>query len=166
MSSLWSAFSSPYLDRFVLTITQLANLNIRKSGRSLSTTVVSSGPGTALTLPSWNTDDSCGSRALSHNLSFHLSIQILNKRCPPHRLPLCSSQTTSLTIRISILSLFLQVSLEYPRQPYSAGTFKHVRSSCIFYAVLTFGMQNPQSAVIDSSLEEIEMMSNDVSKKR
>ncbi|KAJ7795283.1 hypothetical protein B0H14DRAFT_3496078 [Mycena olivaceomarginata] len=37
-------FFLPYLDRFgtLLTITQLANLNIRKSGRSLSTTVMSS----------------------------------------------------------------------------------------------------------------------------
>jgi hypothetical protein len=140
MSSLWSAFSSPYLDRFgtLLTITQLVNLNIRKSGRSLSTIVVHSGPGSAsggeqrpLTLTSWNIDDSHGIRALSHTLSFRLSIQILNKRCPPHRSPLCSSRTTSLIIRKSIVSLFLQVSLEDPRQPHSAGTFKHVRSSCI-----------------------------------
>jgi hypothetical protein len=140
MSSLWSAFASTYLDRSgtLLTITQLANLNIRKSGRSLSTTVVHSGPGRAsggeqrpLTLTSWNIDDSYGIRALSHTLSFHLSIQILNKRCPPHRSSLCSSRTTSLTIRKSVLSLFLQVNLQDPRLPHSAGTSKHVRSSCI-----------------------------------
>jgi hypothetical protein len=140
MSSLWSAFSSPYLDRFgtLLTITQLANLNIRKSGRFLSTTVMSPGPGTAsgaqrpLTLTSWNIDDSCGIRALFQTISFHLSIQILKKkRCPPHRSDLRSSRTTSLTIHKSILSLFLEVSFEDPQQPHSAGTFKHVRSSCI-----------------------------------
>jgi hypothetical protein len=140
MSSLWSAFSSPYLDRFgtLLTITQLANLNIRKSGRSLPTTVMSSGPGTVsageqrpLTLTSWNIDDSCGIRAFFHTISFRSSIQTLNKRCPPHHSDLRSSRTTSLTMDKSILSLFLQVSVEDRRQPHSAGTFKHVSNSCI-----------------------------------
>ncbi|KAJ7862464.1 hypothetical protein B0H14DRAFT_3612582 [Mycena olivaceomarginata] len=54
--------------RRVYVITLLANLNVRKSGKSLSTTVTSSesGPTTAsgeqrpLTLTSWNIDDSCG----------------------------------------------------------------------------------------------------------
>ncbi|KAJ7829290.1 hypothetical protein B0H14DRAFT_3717621 [Mycena olivaceomarginata] len=71
----------------------LANLNIRKS---FSTTVMSSGPGTASdgeqrpsTLTSWNIDDSCG---------IHV-----------HR-----------TVHTSV-----QVSLEDPRQPHSPGTFKH-----------------------------------------
>ncbi|KAJ7309316.1 hypothetical protein DFH08DRAFT_899487, partial [Mycena albidolilacea] len=79
----------------VYVITLLANLNIRKSGKSLSTTVVSTGPGTSsgaqrpLTLTSWNIDDSCG---------IHV-----------HR-----------TVHTSV-----QVSLEDPRQPHSPGTFKH-----------------------------------------
>ncbi|KAJ7309269.1 hypothetical protein DFH08DRAFT_899413 [Mycena albidolilacea] len=84
----------------LLTITQLANLNIRKSGRSLSTTVVHSGPGRAsggeqrpLTLTSWNIDDSYG-------IHVHHTVHP-------------------------------SVSLEDTRLPHSAGTSKHVRSSCI-----------------------------------
>ncbi|KAJ7302900.1 hypothetical protein DFH08DRAFT_904619, partial [Mycena albidolilacea] len=93
-SNLTGAFSFPLGRVYVITL--LANLNIRKSGRSLSTTVASSDPGTALTLTSWNIDDSCG---IHVHHTVHPSVQ---------------------------------VSLEYPEQPYSAGTFKH----------------NPQSAVI------------------
>ncbi|KAJ7309277.1 hypothetical protein DFH08DRAFT_899427, partial [Mycena albidolilacea] len=97
-SSLWSAFSFPYLDRFgtLVTITQLANLNIRKSGKSLSTTAVSSGPGTSsgaqrpLTLTSWNIDDSCG---IHVHRTVHTSVQVF--------------------------------SVEDPRQPHAPGTFKH-----------------------------------------
>jgi hypothetical protein len=134
------------ISRSLLTITQLANLNVRKSGKNLSPTVMSSesGPTTAsgeqrpLTLTSWNIDDTCGIRVLLRtNNSFHLNIQILNNRCPPHRSPLCSSWMTSLTILKSILSLYLQASVEDPWQPRSPGTFEHVRSSSILCTLCT-----------------------------
>ncbi|KAJ7309282.1 hypothetical protein DFH08DRAFT_1088257 [Mycena albidolilacea] len=80
----------------VYAITLLANLNIRKSGKSLSTTAVSSGPGTSsgaqrpLTLTSWNIDDSCG---IHVHRTVHTSVQV--------------------------------VGVEDPRQPHAPGTFKH-----------------------------------------
>ncbi|KAJ7831059.1 hypothetical protein B0H14DRAFT_3872368 [Mycena olivaceomarginata] len=93
-SNLYGAFL--FLLGRVYVITLLANLNIRKSGRSLPTTGMSSGPGTAsageqrpLTLTSWSIDDSCG---------IHV-----------HR-----------TVQTSV-----QVSIEDRRQPHSVGTFKH-----------------------------------------
>ncbi|KAJ7890964.1 hypothetical protein B0H14DRAFT_3855252 [Mycena olivaceomarginata] len=81
----------------VYVITLLANLNVRKSGNSLSTTVTSSdsGPTTAsgeqrpLTLTSWNTDDSY---AIHVHHTVHPSVQ---------------------------------ASVEDPRQPRSPGTFEH-----------------------------------------
>ncbi|KAJ7354063.1 hypothetical protein DFH08DRAFT_803981 [Mycena albidolilacea] len=65
----------------VYVITLLANLNVRKSGKSLSTTVTSSesGSGTAygeqrpLTLTGWNMDDSCG---IHVHHTFHSSVQV------------------------------------------------------------------------------------------
>ena len=83
-SSLWFAFSSPYPDRFrkSLTISQLSNLNIRTSGRSSSTTIMSPGCVTigerrrppASTRWVTDDDDSCGIRTLFRITSFHLTV--------------------------------------------------------------------------------------------
>ncbi|KAJ6460601.1 hypothetical protein C8R45DRAFT_1180069 [Mycena sanguinolenta] len=65
----------------VYVITLLSNLNIRKSGKSFSTTGTSSGPGTTgdkrepLTLTRWTTDDPCG---IHVHRTVHTSVQVLS----------------------------------------------------------------------------------------
>ncbi|KAJ7342796.1 hypothetical protein DFH08DRAFT_235682 [Mycena albidolilacea] len=65
----------------VYVITLLSNLNIRKSGKSFSTTGTSSGPGTnggergPLTLTRWTTEDPCG---IHVHCTTHTSVQVLS----------------------------------------------------------------------------------------
>ncbi|KAF8195256.1 hypothetical protein K438DRAFT_1968572 [Mycena galopus ATCC 62051] len=87
-SNVYVAFLYPLGRVYVITL--LSNLNIRKSGKSFSTTDTSSGPGSTggergpLTFTHWATDDSCG---IDLHRTVRTSVQVISVKSPQDRPP-------------------------------------------------------------------------------